>query len=780
MYRSSLAIPFVGLLLADCILAQDASLTPKPLVSKEGQQATRPRTTVTQTAPGQVDPKRALTPTPLPTGPVAPPIPGPVVPKSGQRAPGSGIVPGPLDQFPAATLYDNGPTDGSNGYSNATIGVFGARRTLLDDFTLTTGADITDMHWTHVWGQGQAPPFGVGAEFSYRNDAGGAPGAAFAVANVTSYTEVATGNVFFSRPEAASDAVFDPITVAAGTYWFEGTVVGADNNFWLIHAAVNGAQCWVNYDDFGGLLPGSSVFGVQADLNFIVTGDPAGGGCPPRTVWDNGRTDGSNGYSNATINVFGARRTLLDDFTLPEDIDLRDLHWTHIWAQGFPPPFGTNAELSFRNDAAGSPGAVFAVANPVGYMEMATGNVYFSRPEAESWFDYDPITVTAGTYWLEGTVVGADNNFWLVRSTVTGSQCWVNYDDFGGLFPGSSIFGVQADLNFCLTGDPAGGADCPSNTLWDNGRTDGSNGYSNATIGVFGARRTLLDDFTLPDPVKVTDIHWTHVWAQGFPPPFGTGAEFDFRFDAGGAPGAVFKTANVTGYMEMATGNIFFSRPEAESWVDFDPVPLAPGTHWFDGTVVGADNNFWLVKATVTGSECWVDYDDFGGLFPGSSIFGVQADLNFCLTGFINPLVKYCDPADGHPNNVATIDASGTSLSGPSITIDLAGGPANQFCYLLIGSSNGIVNQPPGAKGDLCIVGGNCLGRYAKDVGQISGAGTFSTDIGNSASGGPGYGIPTCGGNITRGQTWYFQYWHRQPMGTPSTFSQALCIRFTN
>jgi len=516
---------------------------------------------------------------------------------------------------------------------------------------------------------------------------------------------------------------------------------------------------------------------VQAGL---VPGPLRGGTVDTASVfYDNGNTDGVGGYSNATIGVFGARRTLLDDFSIGANT-LAAISWTHIWASGSQPPFGTGAEFQFRADGSGTPGAVGAVATVTGYTEVATGGVYFSRPEALACATVSPIAFAAGTHWLEGTVVGADNNFWLVRSAVTGAECWMNYDDFGGLFPGSWLIGVQADLNFKLddSGCPCTPQGC-SGSLYDNGPTDGSNGYSNATIGVFGARRTLLDDFDLAGPTDLDGLRWTHVWASGFAPPFGTGAEIFFRADAGGSPGAVSDVAAITSYTEICTGSTFFSRPEAESTAEFGAIQLAPGTHWLEGTVVGADNNLWLIRSSVSGSECWVDYDGWG-LLPGSSLFGVQADLNFCLTGSINPLVKYCDPSDGHPNNVATIDASGTSLSGPSITIDLAGGPANQFCYLLIGSSNGIVNQPPGAKGDLCVVGGNCLGRYAKDVGQISGAGTFTTDIGNSASGGPGYGIPTCGGNITRGETWYFQYWHRQPMGQASSFSQALCVLFGN
>jgi hypothetical protein len=66
------------------------------------------------------------------------------------------------------------------------------------------------------------------------------------------------------------------------------------------------------------------------------------------------------------------------------------------------------------------------------------------------------------------------------------------------------------------------------------------------------------------------------------------------------------------------------------------------------------------------------------------------------------------------------------------------------------------------------------------DVGQI-GFGGFSTDISNSASGGPGFGIPnSSGSSILAGETWNFQYWHRNPpvaFGT-SGFSEAIAITF--
>ena len=693
----------------------------------------------------------------------------------------AGLVPGAvrggggtLDT--ASVIYDNGSTDGSNGYTNGTVAVLGARRTLLDDFALGTTATLGGMEWTHLW-QTASPPFGSGAEMDLRLDAGGAPGAVAQSASVTTYTETATGNVYFDRVEALSCITILPITLDAGTYWHESTIVGPDNDYWLVRATVTGSECWTNYDDLGGLRPGSDTFGVEADLNFQLTTGcdaPACGDCVGALV-DNGPTDGSNGYSNATIQVLGARRTLLDDFVLASDAGVDTLRWTHVWDGGAPPPFGTSAELAFRSDAGGAPGQVLTQANVTAYCEGPSGFVFFSRPEAESAVSFVPVSLLGGVpYWFEGTVVGADNDFWMVRSTVTGAECWTNYDDFGGLHPGSALFGVAADLNFCLRGSPTV-ADC----LIDNGETDASNGYSNATAQVFGARRTLLDDFSSPDPFESTGITWTHVWAQGQAAPFGTGAEFLYRTDAGGTPGSVLTVANVTDYTEIATGNVYFSRPEARSTATHDSVPFPGNTaFWFEGTVVGADDNFWLIRATITGTECWVNYEDSGGLSAGSDFYSFPADLNFCLRGSFERFTLFCDPSDGSSNNTASIHASSASLAS-GVTIGLAGGPPTQFTYLLIGDGNTVIHQPPGSKGDLCVTGGTCLGRYAQDIGRITASGTFTTDIEHSASGGPGYGIPTCGGHITVGQTWSFQYWHRQPLG-PSTFSQAVAVTFTD
>ncbi len=183
-------------------------------------------------------------------------------------------------------------------------------------------------------------------------------------------------------------------------------------------------------------------------------------------------------------------------------------------------------------------------------------------------------------------------------------------------------------------------ANAKADTLYDNGPTDGSGGVSNVQRSVFGAERAVLDDFVIPEGEhwEIIDFHWTHTW-NTLPVGSGTGLNLEFWSDNGGVPGGSIAAANVTSYEEVATGNVFFSRPEAESSVEFDPIVLGPGTYWFRGFVIGPENNFWLSNSTtINGSEGWVDFEDFDGLQSTIDIFGVARDFNFVITGIVLPI----------------------------------------------------------------------------------------------------------------------------------------------
>lgn len=174
--------------------------------------------------------------------------------------------------------------------------------------------------------------------------------------------------------------------------------------------------------------------------------------------------------------------------------------------------------------------------------------------------------------------------------------------------------------------------------LWDNGDTDGVNGYSEAVPSVFGFSRSLLDDFVISDPAgwKISDYHGIYLWFSGGTG-LGTDVNLTFRADAGGSPGGVIASTSNTSYSETPTGRTWFGRPEVSVDVEFAPVTLGPGTYWVEMQMVGSDNAFHMVRSTVSGSEAWINYADFGGMFPGSAAFGVPADVSYQLTGTVVP-----------------------------------------------------------------------------------------------------------------------------------------------
>lgn len=134
----------------------------------------------------------------------------------------------------------------------------------------------------------------------------------------------------------------------------------------------------------------------------------------------------------------------------------------------------------------------------------------------------------------------------------------------------------------------------------------------------------------------------------------------------------------------------------------------------------------------------------------------------------------YCDG----PFNGADISISGCSCAAGSLIVELSNARLNEFGYLLISATTAVVTNPPGALGDLCVAG-STIGRYDKDAFFTGASGGGSVDVLNAVSGGGGGAIPTIGGNLCSpaGQTWNFQFWHRDTPG-PSRFSKALTVTF--
>ncbi len=180
-------------------------------------------------------------------------------------------------------------------------------------------------------------------------------------------------------------------------------------------------------------------------------------------------------------------------------------------------------------------------------------------------------------------------------------------------------------------GDPGPGRDGPVVILHENGDPDGVNGYSNGTDVLFGFRRTVLDDFVVPPGHTwyVEALRWHHVAGSGFP----SWAEIALRADDAGTPGAVLTDVTLASFTATTTGRVFFSREEQELWATFEPILLLEGRYWFEVAAVSEENSFWLTTSPIRHEECWVNYEDLGGLQSGTEQFDVAADLAWSLEG---------------------------------------------------------------------------------------------------------------------------------------------------
>ncbi|MCC6429001.1 MAG: hypothetical protein IT435_19545 [Phycisphaerales bacterium] len=193
-----------------------------------------------------------------------------------QVGPGSPTNPGGSSYGTRSVLWDNGDTDGSNGYSELDVGFFGISRSTLDDFVITdpAGWNISDFHDLVLYPSGN-PLAGVGYNLTFRADAGGTPGAVLGPTTNTSYTQTVTGRNWFGIQETRIDVTFNPIFLGPGRYWIEMQNISPDNTFHMVRSAVTGSEAWVNYQDFPPMMPGSSLFGVAADMSYVLTGDVA-------------------------------------------------------------------------------------------------------------------------------------------------------------------------------------------------------------------------------------------------------------------------------------------------------------------------------------------------------------------------------------------------------------------------------------------------------------------------------------------------------------------------
>jgi hypothetical protein len=132
----------------------------------------------------------------------------------------------------------------------------------------------------------------------------------------------------------------------------------------------------------------------------------------------------------------------------------------------------------------------------------------------------------------------------------------------------------------------------------------------------------------------------------------------------------------------------------------------------------------------------------------------------------------YCPAADNSTGSPAVISATGSDVVGGNALNLLASGmPNNQFGFFLVGPATGLVANPGGSQGTICIGGG--LGRFNGQVMNSGSSGTISAVVDTLAV--PVNPLTAIAG----GETWHFQAWYRDlNPGTASNFTDAIAIGF--
>jgi hypothetical protein len=177
---------------------------------------------------------------------------------------------------------------------------------------------------------------------------------------------------------------------------------------------------------------------------------------------------------------------------------------------------------------------------------------------------------------------------------------------------------------------------------------------------------------------------------------------------------------------------------------------------WFDGRI----DDVQVYSGTLSSADVMYLYAN-----PGAPLGGGTLGTNYCSPAVINST-----------GMSATMAASGSaSVAANNLTLEAALLPQNSFGYFLTSVTQGLVMNPGGSSGNLCL--GGAIGRYV-GAGQIQNSGTVgSFDLPVNLSQTPS---PTGFVQVQVGETRNFQCWYRDAIGgvATSNFTNGLSIVF--
>jgi hypothetical protein len=183
-----------------------------------------------------------------------------------------------------------------------------------------------------------------------------------------------------------------------------------------------------------------------------------------------------------------------------------------------------------------------------------------------------------------------------------------------------------------------------------------------------------------------------------------------------------------------------------------------------------------LTTASMTGMHdvAVLDIDNDGdndmvfGRCTGTSVWINQLDPQTPTLG-----VRYCNPAvSNSTGGPAEIAASGTDVVFfNSFFLTATSLPTNQFGYFITAATQGLINNPGGSQGNLCLSG--TFGRFVQQVQSSGGSGEFTIQVDLTALPAP------LSQAVSAGETWNFTCWYRDfnPSST-SNFTDGVSVTF--
>ena len=135
---------------------------------------------------------------------------------------------------------------------------------------------------------------------------------------------------------------------------------------------------------------------------------------------------------------------------------------------------------------------------------------------------------------------------------------------------------------------------------------------------------------------------------------------------------------------------------------------------------------------------------------------------------------EYCAGVVNSTGVASRIVASGsTQIAANNLRIEAVDLPPSSFGYFIAGPTQGLVMNPGGSQGNLCLAG--TVGRFNASIANSGSAGTIALDVDNTA-------IPTPTGfiSLSNGDTLNFQMWHRDSVAGQATsnFSSGYSVTF--